>query len=218
MQEGSPSLAWRPASFYHVLGDARLRDLNPELEQFAVDTRRTPSSSPTHLPDQFAQFCLDLRSSSLATRFPTPKATKAGPMPSHQRLRLDNRNDLKDQRKPSIHLDEEPTIVVREMSAALQLTPQDHQLMSERGILSLQPDLRLEWRGQDRQDKTQEPDQSASLGNSIRSATRMEFRYTHRSWRFSEVSFSVNVRFARQKRPPNRFAIVRSADQLSCNR
>jgi hypothetical protein len=35
--------------------------------------------------------------------------------------------------------------VVREMSAALQLRPEDHQLMSERGILSLQPDLRLEW-------------------------------------------------------------------------
>src|SRR6478736_8803947 len=96
-------------------------------------------------------------------------------MPSHQRLRLDNRNDLKDQRKPSIHLDEEPTIVVREMSAALHLTSQDQQLMSERGILSLQPDLRLEWRGQDRQDKTQEPDHSASLGDSITSATRMEF-------------------------------------------
>jgi hypothetical protein len=26
-QEGSPSLAGRPASFDHVLGDARLRDL-----------------------------------------------------------------------------------------------------------------------------------------------------------------------------------------------
>src|ERR1700720_4892694 len=47
-------------------------------------------------------------------------------------------------RKPSIHLDQEPAIVVREMSAALHLTSQDHQLMSERGILSLKPDLRLE--------------------------------------------------------------------------
>src|SRR5258707_8070928 len=61
-----------------------------------------------------------------------------------KRFRLDNCNDLKDQRKPSIHLYEEPAIVVREVSAALHLTPQDHQLMSERGILSLKPDLRLE--------------------------------------------------------------------------
>ena len=38
----------------------------------------------------------------------------------------------------------------------------NNHLMSERGILSLQPDLRLEWRGQDRQDETQELNHSAS--------------------------------------------------------
>ena len=41
-QEGPPSLAGRPPPFDHVLGDARLRDLKPELEQFAVDAWRTP--------------------------------------------------------------------------------------------------------------------------------------------------------------------------------
>jgi transposase InsO family protein len=35
--------------------------------------------------------------------------------------------------------------VVSETGPALQLAPQDHQPMSERGILSLKPDLRLEW-------------------------------------------------------------------------
>src|ERR1700680_2452275 len=34
-QEVSPFLAGRPPSFAHLLGDARLCDLNPELEQFA---------------------------------------------------------------------------------------------------------------------------------------------------------------------------------------
>src|SRR6478609_2588829 len=34
-QEGSPSLAGRPPPFDHELGDARLRDLKPELEQLA---------------------------------------------------------------------------------------------------------------------------------------------------------------------------------------
>ena len=38
-QEGAPSLAWRPPSLDHVFGDARLHDLKPELEQFAVDAR-----------------------------------------------------------------------------------------------------------------------------------------------------------------------------------
>jgi hypothetical protein len=41
-QEGSPSLAGWPPSFDHVLGDARLRDLKPELEQFAVNAWRAP--------------------------------------------------------------------------------------------------------------------------------------------------------------------------------
>src|SRR5712671_1164742 len=55
-QEGSPSLAgWRP-SFDHVLGDARLRDLKPELEQFAVNAWRTPKRIlHAHPPDQSAQ-------------------------------------------------------------------------------------------------------------------------------------------------------------------
>ena len=108
-------------------------------------------------------------------RFPTQIAAKAGPVPTYQRFGSNNHENRKDRRKPAIELNEEPAVVVREMSAALQLTPQDHQLMSERGILSLQPDLRLEWRGQDRQDKTQEPDHSASLGDSITSATRIRF-------------------------------------------
>ena len=43
-QEGSPSLAGRPPSFDHVLGDARLRDLKPELEQFAVNAWRAPKA------------------------------------------------------------------------------------------------------------------------------------------------------------------------------
>ena len=141
-----------------------------------MDARRTPQRIfDAHPPDQFAQFWIDLRSPSPAMRFPAPIAAKAGPMPTHQRLGTDDRENLQDRRKPAIELNEEPAVVVREMSASLQLTPQDHQLTSERGILGLQPHLRLEWRGQDRQDKTQEPDHSASLGDSITSATRIRF-------------------------------------------
>jgi hypothetical protein len=96
-------------------------------------------------------------------------------MPTYQRFGSNNHENRKDRRKPAIELNEEPAVVVREMSAALQLTTQDHQLMSERGILSLKPDLRLEWRGQDRHDEPQEPDRSISLGDSITSATRIRF-------------------------------------------
>jgi hypothetical protein len=49
-----------------------------------------------------------------------------------------------------------------EPSPALQLTPQDDQLMSEHRILRLKPALRLERRGQHGQNKTEQPDQIPS--------------------------------------------------------
>ena len=65
-----------------------------------------------HLPDQRAQFVLDWRTPAIRVRFPTPIAPKACPMPPNERFRLDNRNDRQDRWKPSIHLDEEPAVVV----------------------------------------------------------------------------------------------------------
>jgi len=47
--------------------------------------------------------------------------------------------------------------------------------MSKHRVLSLKPQLRLEWRGQDGQNETEQPDHSASLGDSITSATRIRF-------------------------------------------
>ena len=85
MQEGAPSLAGWPPSFDHVLGDARLRDLKPELEQFAVDARRAPKwVLDAHPPDQLAQLRFNLRSPSQWARLPTPVAAKSGFMPTHE--------------------------------------------------------------------------------------------------------------------------------------
>src|ERR1700730_4311606 len=96
-QEGSPSLAGWPPSFDHVLGDARLRDLKPELEQFAVDAWRAPKRIfDAHPPDQYAQLRVDLRSPSQWARLPTPVAAKAGPVPTHQRLGPDDCENLQD--------------------------------------------------------------------------------------------------------------------------
>jgi hypothetical protein len=51
-QEGPPSLAGRPSPFDHVLGDARLRDLKTELEQFTMIALRTPKwIFDAHPPD-----------------------------------------------------------------------------------------------------------------------------------------------------------------------
>jgi hypothetical protein len=57
----------------------------------------------------------------------------------------------------------------------MQPTPQDNQLMSKHRVLSFKPQLRLEGRGQDGQSETEQPDHSASLGDSITSSTRIRF-------------------------------------------
>src|SRR5450830_1129247 len=143
-------MTWRSASLDHVFGDARLRDFKPELEQFAVDTRRAPKwILHAHLPDQRTEVCLDLRPPSPWARFPTPIVAKAGTMPPHERLRLDDREDLQNRRKPAIQLDKKPAVVVRQPDSAMHITPQNDQLMSERRILSFKPNLRLERRGQE---------------------------------------------------------------------
>src|SRR6476646_12216542 len=86
-QEGSPSLAGRPSPLDHVLGDARLRDLKPELEQLAVDAWCAPRRIfNAHPPDQYAQLRVDLRSPSPWARLPTPIDAKAGPVPTHEGL------------------------------------------------------------------------------------------------------------------------------------
>src|SRR5664279_1296913 len=101
-------------------------------------------------------------------RLPTPITAKAGPMPTHERLRLDDREDLQNRRKPAIQLDKKPAVVVRQPDSALHLTPQNDQLMSENRILCLKSALRLERRGQNGQDETEQSEHGPqTLGDSF---------------------------------------------------
>src|ERR1700736_4508020 len=94
-------------------------------------------SAYAHSLDQYAQLRVDLRSPSQRARLPTPVAAKAGPMPTHERLGPDDREDLQDRRNTAVQLDEEPAIMVREPDATMQPAPQDIQLMSKHRVLSL---------------------------------------------------------------------------------
>ena len=79
-------------------------------------------------------------------------------MPAHEGLGADNRDSLEDRRKPSIQLDQEQTITVREPDAAMHLPPQYAQLSSERRILCLKSALRLERRGEQDQGEAEQSD------------------------------------------------------------
>jgi Pyridoxamine 5'-phosphate oxidase len=70
-------------------------------------------------------------------------AAKAGPVPTHERLGADDRENLQDCRKPAIQLDKEPAIMVREPNATTR-PAQDNQLMSKHRVLRFKPQLRLE--------------------------------------------------------------------------
>src|SRR6202795_3920975 len=89
--------------------------------------------------------------------------------------------------------------MVREPDATMQPTPQDNQLMSKHRVLSLKPQLRLEWRGQDGQKETDQNNHSASLSDSITASTRIRFSVhtaicTHSSGA-SESSVRINVQY-----------------------
>ena len=111
-----------------------------------MNVRRSPKPVlKAHASDQRPQFRSDRRPTSVIPRFPAPVATKAGPMPAQQRLRLDDRHCLQDRREPAIKLDEEQPIAVRELDATAHLALQNDQLLSERGILCFKPELRPAW-------------------------------------------------------------------------
>jgi hypothetical protein len=74
----------------------------------------------------------------------------------HDRLGADDRENLQGRRKPSVQLDKEPAVVVREPDSAPHLAPQDDQLMAESRILCFKPSLGLEGRGQDGQNEAEQ--------------------------------------------------------------
>src|SRR5258708_5004266 len=87
-QEGAPSRGRRSAPLDHILRDAGLSDFKAELEQLAMDARRSPQRIvDAHPADQRAQARVGL---------PTPVPAEAGSVPSHEGLGADNRDGLDD--------------------------------------------------------------------------------------------------------------------------
>src|SRR5437899_8864419 len=79
----------------------------------------------------------------------------------------------------------------------MQPTPQDNQLMSKHRVLSFKPQLRLEGRGQDGQSETEQPDHSASLGDSITSSTRIRFSVHTTEYTTITISYARHFRLLR---------------------
>ena len=98
-----PALRRWPRVAAHVPSDRRLGDLEAELEQLTMNTRRAPKRVRTaHLANERAQLSRDLRSANAVAGSPAPIRPKPSTVPANDGLRPDDRNHLKDGRKPAI--------------------------------------------------------------------------------------------------------------------
>ena len=79
-------------------------------------------------------------------------------MPTDKGLRSDDRDGLQDRWKPSIQMDQEQAIPVREVDTTTRFPLQHDQLMSERRVLCLKSALRLEQRGERGQEEAEQRD------------------------------------------------------------
>jgi hypothetical protein len=77
-------------------------------------------------------------------------------MPTDKGLRSDDRDGLQDRWEPSIQLDEEQAIAIREVDATANPPPQHSQLMPERRVLCLKSALRLERRGEQGEEEAEQ--------------------------------------------------------------
>src|SRR5258707_2808220 len=94
--------------------------------------RRISGAQPR---DQCAQIGGDLGPASKGAGFPPPVPTEAGPMPTHESLGPDDRDGPEDRWEPSIQLDQEQAIPIRELNATAHPPLQHNQLMSDRRVL-----------------------------------------------------------------------------------
>src|ERR1039457_1399360 len=103
MKECLPPLRWRASSPSHILGHARLSDIDAELEQLAIDPPRASQRiGNAHLADQPADVRRHNRPATTASRFPTPIRPKTRAMPADNSVRLNDRQRIANSREQPI--------------------------------------------------------------------------------------------------------------------
>jgi hypothetical protein len=80
----------RASALDHVLGDSRLANHDTELEQFAVNPRRTLERiGPAHSANKLTRIWIDFRPASFAA-LSAPIAPETLAMPAHNRIGLNH--------------------------------------------------------------------------------------------------------------------------------
>ena len=86
LEEGAPGLRGSRPPSRHQPGDRPLRDLESQLQQLSVNTRRAPKRVRSgHLWGQMSHVGIDLRTAALRTRPSGPVPLEAAAMPGDDR-------------------------------------------------------------------------------------------------------------------------------------
>ncbi len=151
-QKALPRRRGWPPDLDHVSRHGRLRHVDPDLQELAVD--------PRHAPQGIPQAGLANQASNIFNIFgnpwpagsssgsPMPQGSEVAPVPAHSRLRPDNDDRVHNVRPKSIEPDEQRPICVAELRSPRSRAAQHIDLTSQGEVLGLQPLSRLEPRGE----------------------------------------------------------------------
>ena len=166
----------------HISSDRRLSDLEAELEQLTMNTRRAPKRVRTaHLANERAQLSRDLRSANTVARSPAPIRPKPSTVPANDCLRPDNRNRAQEGGKPAIEPNEQKAIGIVQIWS-LRHPPAKHvDLLPQDQIFRFQLGSRPEERSQDAKNQLEQiSHQAASLPRPFPASTSNRIFGTHR--------------------------------------
>src|SRR4029077_20446745 len=147
-----------------------------------MTTRRAPKCvCAGHLANERAQLSRDLRSANTVAGSPTPIHPKPGTVPANDGLRPEDRNHLKDGRKPAREPNKWKTIHIVEVRS-LRRSPAKHiELLPQDQVFRFQRCSRLEARSQDTENQPEQiGHQDASLRRPPAASTPNRIFGTHR--------------------------------------
>src|ERR1700738_5512953 len=131
--KGLPALGRRVASPDHILGCARLTDIDTELEELSMDPRRSPQwVYDAHLSDQPAYFQRHRWSTATRSRLPAPVRSESGAVPADNGVRLHNRQRIARGRKQSMQTNEYQSVDSVEGEFLWSSPPQNIDLLPQR--------------------------------------------------------------------------------------
>jgi hypothetical protein len=129
----------------HVLRNRGLRDLDAQLQQFSMDSWSAPSGvGRLHFTDEISYVAIDRRSAHSPTpTFPTPIASKAFSVPTHDGIRV----QCVQHRPPPVDMlcEQNPEQAVKSRRPrALHRRLEHCELLAQGQILEGQSSMRLE--------------------------------------------------------------------------